>query len=118
MGVIETLMSALETGTGIPFADTAWDTAPEGDYGVVQIDFGGASLWGSGARLGQVLHGSVDVFVVPTGSIYTVMAAVEAALAATEALAWRFESKQFERDTKLTHLEWVFESTDVMTSGD
>lgn len=110
--MLEKLKAAL-MATNIPFTDTAWSTAPEGTYGVFGIDFGGTSLWGDGRHRGQVIHGSVDVFVPQANSVYVAMDEVEAALTGIDALAWRFNSKQYERDTKLTHLEWVWESVDV-----
>lgn len=110
--MLERLRAAL-MATNIPFADTAWSTAPEGTYGVYGVDFGGTSLWGDGGFRGQVIHGSVDVFVPMAFSVYDAMDAVEEALQGIDGLAWHFNSKQFERETKLTHLEWVWESVDV-----
>lgn len=110
--MLEKLRAAL-MATNIPFTDTAWSTAPEGTYGVFGIDFGGQSLWGDGGFRGQVIHGSVDVFVPMAFSVYDAMDAVEEALQGIDGLAWHFNSKQFERETKLTHLEWVWESVDV-----
>lgn len=110
--ILDTLAAALQA-TSIPFADTAWSTAPESTYGVYQVDFGGRSLWGDGSRIGQVIHGSVDVFVIQGDSVSDARATVETALSGIDSIGWAFESKQFERDTKLTHLEWVWESVDV-----
>lgn len=114
---LQAIKTALEA-TGIPFTDTEWSTAPEGTYGVYQIDFGGDSLWGDGEQIGQVMHGSVDVFVVMADSVYEVMRTVKDALKTLNAVGWKFNSKQYERDTKLTHLEWVFVSADVMNDGE
>jgi hypothetical protein len=116
---LQAIKTALDA-TSIPFADTAWSTAPDGTYGVYQVDFGGVSLWGDGERLDQVIHGSVDVFVPISESVYEAVRSVESALGTLESVGWQFNSKQYERDTKLTHLEWVFESveTDVMSDGE
>ncbi|MBO7669899.1 MAG: hypothetical protein J6S60_04850 [Oscillospiraceae bacterium] len=103
------MKTALEA-TGIPFADTAWQTAPEGTYGVYQIDFGGDTLFGDGEHLDQVLHGSVDLFVAQGDSVDQKAAAVTAALKSLSGIPWRLESRQYEKDTRLTHLEWTFES--------
>ena len=55
------LLTAL-AGTGIPLAEYAWDTKPDTDYLVVQLDGQGDSLESDNVTTQQAIEGSVDLF--------------------------------------------------------
>ena len=94
------------TATGIPFKEAAWDVAPAPPYGVYALDGGGADLWGSDRMQDTTLTGTVDLYVKGRGRDKKQL--VDAALHAA-GVSWYLNSIQYEKDTRLTHFEWVFE---------
>lgn len=101
----EALKAAL-IKTGIPFKEDGWAGDKPTPFGVYAIDMEGASLHSDDHIYLQVLSGSVDVFTKGEG--YREKGKIEQALDEAE-VSWYFSSRQFEEDTNLTHLEWVFE---------
>ena len=92
--------------TGIPFAEDGWDEKPAPPYGVYAVDGGAATLW-AGDQLAERAHqGTVDLFTRGWGR--DVKAKVERALRLS-GVSWRFNSQQYEADTRLMHVEWVFD---------
>ncbi len=105
----EALIAALEA-TGIPFAEDGWDaetplTRPAAPYGVYQIEGGASALWTDDRPRRQTLQGSVDVFTLSDG--HTEKQSVQTALISS-GVRWYLSSRQYEDNTRLTHLEWVF----------
>jgi len=109
------IKTALETVTGFPFAEYAWQSRPLPPYGTLQLDGQGASLWSGNKMREQAVQGSVDVFV--RGGSEAAKSSVQSALASLDGLSWRLYSVQYESDTKLTHLEWVFEYAEAQNHG-
>lgn len=101
----EALLEALN-GTGIPVAEYAWDTRPDGNYITVAIDGEANSLQADGHKENQSPQGTVDLY---TGSAdREAMQSVQAALNGLDGCAWYLNSTQYEDDTRLLHWEWVF----------
>ena len=102
----EALVAALKA-TGIPFAEDGWGVAPRGQaYGVVAIEMQFDSAWADGRMQEQGVEGSVDLFT-PTVGIAEARQ-VQSALDSVEGVSWRFNSRQFEDDTRLAHWEWIW----------
>ena len=104
----ETLVQALDN-TGIPFAEDGWDEKPAPPYGVYALDGGADTVWAGDQLRERALQGTVDLFTRGRGR--AAKAKVEEALGAAE-ISWRFNSQQYEADTRLMHFEWVFEVDD------
>ena len=103
--MFDELMERLNN-TGIPFRESGWAVAPATDYGVIDIDGGGASEWADDRIVNQAVQGTIDLYTRGAGRAQ--MKTVQEAL--NEAgVSWRFNSCQYEEDTKLMHYEWVFE---------
>lgn len=99
----------LETlrATGIPFAEIAWENAPEaGSYGAIQLEGAADTVWADGTCREQALEGSIDLFV--RNKSLTDMMLVQTAL--TDAgVSWRLSDVSFEPARRLEHYEWVFQ---------
>lgn len=93
--------------TQIPFAEAAWQNAPRlhTNYGIYAID-GRYDLSADETHAEKLVEGTVDAFIV-TGNGEYETGLVEAALDAA-GVKWRYNSKQYEPGTRLTHIEWVF----------
>ena len=113
----EALVAALKL-TDIPFAEYAWKTRPEGTYGVVSLDFEGASLDGDGEKLDRVWEVSVDVFIRLLREREDVITTVEEILTEICGSCWHQNSHQFETNTGLFHIEWVCEVQDTPEDPD
>lgn len=100
----ETVLEALQL-SGIPFAEVAWSKAPSGDYGTFAIDSAYDPVWADGHAIHQTIEGTVHLF--SKGNGYQNFQLVQSILNQIESLSWKFNSMQFENDTKLTHWEWV-----------
>lgn len=108
----EALVAALKL-TSIPFAEYGWKARPEGTYGVVQLDFEAGNLEGDGAKIDRSWEGSVDLFYQKINNRSDLMAEVEEILTEILGDSWHVNSMQYENETGLFHVEWVFECQDV-----
>lgn len=113
----EALVAALKL-TDIPFAEYEWKTRPEGAYGVVQLDFEAGQLNGDGAKLDRVWEGSVDLFYPRLTDRTDLIDAIEETLTEILGNAWELNSTQYEHETGLFHVEWVFQAQDEPESGE
>jgi len=106
--MIDDLITILSEGLGIQFVETAWIPAPKGvNYGVVSLEGSAGSVWADGHQRERVDEGSVDLFTIDNGR--DLRDQLEALLNGVEGLGWRFNSRQWEQDTGLTHYEWVIQ---------
>lgn len=101
----EFLKASLEA-LDIPFAEDAWTQRPDPPYGVYALESSAGSLWGNGNMADQALSGSIDVFTLE--DTRELRRTVENALNVC-GISWAFNSHQYEDDTRLHHLEWIFE---------
>lgn len=104
----EALVAALKL-TDIPFAEYGWKKRPEGAYGVVQLDFEAGSLDGDGGKLDRAYEGSVDLFYPKLTDRGDLIEAVEETLTEVLGDSWSLNSTQYENNTGLFHVEWVFQ---------
>ena len=93
--------------TKIPFAEYAWDKRPDGDFGVVALEFEADSLTGDDKKVARAWEGSVDLYT--KGRNTTKVALVEGVLAEVCEGCWALSSIQYENDTGFIHHEWVFQ---------
>jgi hypothetical protein len=93
----------------IPFAEYGWRTRPEGAYGVVALDFEAGSLDGDGTKADRSWEGSVDVFYPKLTDRDDIIEGVEETLTEILGNSWFLSSTQFETDSGLFHVEWVFQ---------
>ena len=112
----EALVAALKL-TDIPFAEYEWKTRPEGAYGVVQLDFEAGQLNGDGTKLDRVWEGSVDLFYPRLADRTDLIDAIEETLTEILGNAWELNSTQYEHETGLFHVEWVFQAQAEPESG-
>ena len=104
----EALVAALKL-TDIPFAEYGWKTRPEGAYGVVQLDFEAGHMDGDGEKCDRAWEGSVDLFYPKLTDRGDLIDEVEETLALIVGNSWELNSTQYETDTGLFHVEWVFQ---------
>ena len=104
----EALVAALKL-TSVPFAEYAWRTRPEGAYGVVQLDFEAGRLDGDGAKSDRSWEGSVDLFYPKLSDRSDLLDEIEETLTEIMGNSWSLNSTQYETDTGLFHVEWVFQ---------
>ena len=99
---MEKLINALNS-TGYSFAHYGWSKAPESEYGVYAEE-AGRDFIADGLHVETGTTGTIDYFTRDdTG---TPRATIEAAL--NGVCAWYLNSIQYEDDTGLIHLEWVW----------
>ena len=103
--MLERLEKALKE-TGYPFAHHAWDSAPDGDYGVFGED-NATSLWADGKMVEQFLGGTVDLFTRDNSDFPKEI--IQSALDSL-GVPWYLNSIQYENDTMYIHYEWVFDA--------
>lgn len=106
--MFEALLEDLQENSGIPFAECEWETRPTGSFGTVQIDGSGASDNGEDQKLEQAAEGSVDLYLRGGRDAETVMK-VTGILRKHCGASWRKNSQQYERETHLLHIEYVFQ---------
>lgn len=104
----EALVEALKN-TGIPFAEDGWSTSPEGEYGVISLEFEAGALDGDDRKTMRAWEGSIDVFYRQKSRRAAILAAVEDVLDAICGASWHRESHQHEDATGLYHAEWVYQ---------
>ena len=103
----ETLKTALLALTDISFCEWAWKTRPRGDYGTIRLDFEVDADNGDNSKVDRAWEGSVDLFLhAPDG---TKEAEVETQLEAVCGNSWTENSRQYEAETGLLHIEWTFQ---------
>lgn len=107
MSEYESIVQELQS-CGIPFAEYAWDRAPEGDYGVVAMDFEGEGLVGDDHKTDRQFSCSVDLFFCRLDSKGPYRALVEDILGKYCGGGWELSSIQYETSTGYFHLEWTF----------
>ena len=107
----EALVAALKL-TDIPFAEYGWRTRPEGAYGVVSLDFEAGTQNGDGQKVDRAWEGSVDVFYQKLTDRTDMIEAVEEVLGEVLGNSWSMNSQQYETETGLFHIEWVFQCID------
>ena len=107
----EALVAALGD-TSIPFAEYGWRSRPEGTYGVVSLDFEADAHNGDGAKIDRVWEGSVDVFFQKLDERGDMIEAVEEVLGEVLGNSWSMNSTQYETETGLFHIEWIFQCID------
>ena len=95
--------------SGIPFVEYGWDTCPNGDYGVVSLDFEADSLNGDDGKRMTSWQGSVDLFVRMKKDLERLKDLVENAREEVCEASWQVNSIQHESQTGYFHYEWVFE---------
>ena len=104
----EAMVAALKL-TDIPFAEYAWQTRPEGAYGVVSLDFEAGQLDGSGAKNDRIWEGSIDLFFPKLSDRDDLIEEIEETLTEVVGNSWELNSTQYEHETGLFHIEWVFQ---------
>ena len=105
MSEYDTLKAAL-AALDIPFAEDAWTQRPGPPYGVYALENAANAIWADGCMSEQALSGSIDVFALE--DTLELRHTIERTLNAC-GISWAFNSHQYEDDTQLHHLEWVFE---------
>lgn len=104
----EALVAALKL-TSVPFAEYGWKNRPEGAYGAVQLDFAAGSLDGDGAKQDRAWEGSVDLFYPKLSDRTDLIEEIEETLEEVVGNRWELNSTQYETETGLFHVEWVFQ---------
>ena len=107
----EALVAALKLSS-VPVAEYGWKTRPEGAYRVVQLDFEAGHLDGDGEKLDRSWGGSVDLFYPKLTDRDDLIEETEEILTEILGDSWELNSTQYERETGLFHVEWVFEVMD------
>ena len=102
----EALVAALKL-TDIPFQEYAWQTRPEGTYGVVSLDMEAGTEDGNGEKCDRSWEASVDIFHYKLADRADLMAEVEEILTEVCGNSWELNSIQYENSTGLFHYEWV-----------
>ena len=113
----EALVAALKL-LSIPFQEYGWQTRPEGAYGAVQLDFEAGQLNGDGEKLERSWEGSIDVYYPKLTDRTDIIDAVEEVLTEICGASWSLNSTQYEQETGLFHVEWVFEVLDTPEEPD
>lgn len=92
----------------LPMAEDEWNTRPDTvSYGFFSWDFEESQLEGNDRKLDRSYNGTVDLFsMAKSGAGWVEM--IEDTLTECCGASWELNSHQFERDTGLTHWEWVF----------
>lgn len=104
----EALVAALKLCT-TPIAEYGWRTRPEGAYRVIQLDPESGRLNGDGMKKDRSWQGSIDQFYPKLTDRDDLNAEVEETLTEILGSSWYLNSTQYEQDTGLFHVEWVFE---------
>ena len=104
----EALVAALKLCT-TPIAEYGWRTRPEGAYRVIQLDLESGRLNGDGMKKDRSWQGSIDQFYPKLTDRDDLNAEVEETLTEILGNSWSLNSTQYEQDTGLFHVEWVFE---------
>lgn len=103
----EELVAALKL-LSVPFAEYGWKNRPDGAYGVVRLEIEAGSLDGNGLKQDRAWEGSVDLFYPKLSDRSELIEEVEETLEAVCGSCWELNSTQYENNTGLFHVEWVF----------
>lgn len=101
------LVEALKAIPNVAFSENEWNPRPAYDHGTVQLDFSAAQDAGDDLHQDMAWQGSVDVYTRGRGD--EAAQAVERVLEGICGAAWKLNLRAYERETKLTHREYVFE---------
>lgn len=110
----EALVAALKL-TSVPFVEYGWKNRPEGAYGVVRLDMEAGHLDGSDGKQDRVWEGSVDLFYPRLSDRTDLIEEIEETLEEVCGNSWALNSTQYENDSGLFHVEWVFQALDHYT---
>lgn len=102
------LVAALKL-TSVPFAEYGWKNRPDGAYGSVQLDFEAGTLNGGGEKQDRAFEGSVDLFYPKLSDRTDLIEEIEETLGEICGSCWELNSTQYETDTGLFHVEWIFQ---------
>lgn len=105
--MFDELVSKLKAIQGVQFTEYEWKTRPNGNHGMVQLDFEAEDSNGDDEKQDRAWEGSVDLYT--HGKEMTIVAAVETALETVCQGSWYINSEQYEHDTGLVHREFVFQ---------
>lgn len=105
----EQLFEALRQ-TGIEFVETEWEDADRiggnADYGIIDIDGAGDTVWGDDQMGLQAIEGTVDLFTHDAGrDKIDIIQGVFNDLH----VSFRLNAVQYERNRHLTHYTWIFQ---------
>ena len=75
---------------------------------MVQLDFETGSLNGDGAKCDRAWEGSLDLFYQKLTDRSDLTDATEEILTEIFGNSWELNSTQYETDTGLFHVEWIF----------
>lgn len=101
----EKLKAELED-TGIQFAEDGWTQMPTPPYGVYTLEGQAAALIGDDDTKDMAMSGSVDLFTL--SDVPALCHIIRQALRRS-GVSWQENSRQYEDDTRLHHIEWTFE---------
>ena len=107
----EALVAALKL-TSTPVAEYGWKTRPDGAYYVVQLDFEAGQLNADGEKQDRSWEGSLDLYYPKLTDRNDLIDQTEEILEEVFGASWYLNSTQYERDSGLFHVEWVFEALD------
>lgn len=107
----EALVAAFKLSS-VPVAEYGWKARPEGAYRVIQLDFEAGQLAGDGGKLDRSYGGSVDLFYPKLTDRDDLIEETEEILTEILGDGWELNSTQYETNTGLFHMEWVFEVMD------
>lgn len=108
----EALRNLEQTESGgtykLPMVEDEWNTRPDTvSYGMFSLDFEDTVLEGDDAKADRAYEGSVDLFsMAKSGAGWVEL--IEETLTEHCGASWELNNHQFERETSLTHWEWVF----------
>ena len=105
--IYDELVRLLQSIEGVRFQEYEWKTRPSGNFGTVQLDFDAEDDNGDDRKVDRAWEGSVDLFLHKREPM--ILAAVETALETVCEGSWYINSEQYERETGLIHIEFVFE---------
>lgn len=108
----EALKALTQTSEGtrhtLPMVQDEWNTRPDTvSYGMFCLEFEEGQLTGDDRKADKSYEGSVDLFSMEkSGAGWPAL--IEETLTEHCGACWELNSHKFERDTGLTHWEWVF----------
>lgn len=107
--VYNELLAALRS-TGIPFAEASWNDADlignDSDYGVIDLDGAGKTVFADDSMQLQAQEGTIDLFTHGLG--HAQKETIQSILNDLH-ISYRLNGSQFEQDTGLKHYQWIFQ---------
>lgn len=101
---IDQLVTALSTGTAIPFARDAWDSKAPDEYGVVLFNGQNQAVWADDIMVDQAHQVLVVVYV--NGASDTIQTTVQSILEAQDT-SYRLESREYFWDIDRVEWRWT-----------